>query len=60
MLLRIIGTILFGLGMTVLIYFSCRKSKRDWEYMQESNRKHNEWMIEQGRQMERYEQSKRG
>lgn len=59
MTIRIIGTLLFVVGMFFFMRFAWRKSERDWKYMQESNRKHNEWMVRQGREMERYEQGKK-
>lgn len=51
----IIGTAIYVILMIIYVRFALRKSERDWEYMQESNRRHAEWMVNFGRAMERNE-----
>jgi hypothetical protein len=60
MIYRIIGTVLFAVAMFFFLRFAWRKNMRDWEYIQESRRKHDEWMIECGRHQAEWEQKKRG
>lgn len=58
--LKILGTVLFIVAMIVYVILVVRKSNRDYEYMQESNREHNEWMVQQGRMMERFDRDAEG
>lgn len=53
--MEIIGTAIFVILMIIFLRFAWRKSERDWEYMQESNRRHAEWMVNFGREMEKNE-----
>jgi len=55
----IAGMIAFTIAMVLYAIFARRKSERDYECMMESNRKHAEWMVNSGRDWERYEQIKR-
>lgn len=55
----IIGITLFVIAMVFYVRFVWRKSERDWEYIQETNRKHNEWMVDHGRLLEKQEQRRR-
>lgn len=56
--MKVIGIIIFIIAMILYVRFVLRKSERDWVYMQESNRKHNEWMIQCGRDQKAWEQIK--
>ncbi len=51
--LRLIGTAIFIILMALFVRFAWKKSERDWEYMQESNRNHAEWMVQFGRDVKR-------
>lgn len=50
---------LYITGVVLYVRYAWRKSERNWEDMMERERKHNEWMVEFGRLMERCDQGRK-